>query len=468
MARRTPKPEAQFSTTLTPLRKTCQQCGNRLWVAYHCLRKVVTLQGVYQLRVVMSQCHNPACSRSHQRSHPEEEGRWALPHGEFGLDVIALIGAWRFREHRSVPQMHQRLQACGLSISEREVTHLMQRSEELVTLRVTDRERIKAQLQKQKRVILAIDGLQPDVGHEVLWVVRDCLSEEMLLARPLLSSTQGDLTAFLTEVKEELEPLKVSVTGVISDGEETLGSAVAFVFPEVPHQRCPFHSLKDAIKPFYEADRHAKTLLKKQLRGIRPLERALEEHSTPENEAIRDDCLAVRASVTDDGRSPLEASGRRLYDRLTQISDSIGRVQEKNDCRQPESRCTSYSRKACGPRRGCGPRSKTPTASWIRPKRSWPMKSKTVLSACVRGISLGLRRCERRSPPWGHWPAPSSMFVILPTTSPLGCLSALMWKACRAPTTSWSIALGWHGSMSDERPVGGEPLLAWWSVARFG
>ena len=138
------------------------------------------------------------------RSHPEEEGRWALPHGEFGLDVIALIGAWRFAEHRSVPEMHQRLQARGLSISEREVTHLMQRYEELVSLRLTDRERIKARLQQQKGVILAIDSLQPDVGHEVLWVVRDCLSEEFLLARPLLSSTQGDVTALLTEVKQLL------------------------------------------------------------------------------------------------------------------------------------------------------------------------------------------------------------------------------------------------------------------------
>ncbi len=38
---------------------------------------------------------------------------------------------------------------------------------ELVALRVTDQERIKARLQKQGHVILAIDGLQPDVGHEV-------------------------------------------------------------------------------------------------------------------------------------------------------------------------------------------------------------------------------------------------------------------------------------------------------------
>jgi hypothetical protein len=97
MARRTPRPEAQLTTTLTPLRKTCEQCGNRLWVAYHCRRKVMTLEGLWQLRVVMCQCPIPTCSRYHVRYHPEEEGRWALPHGEFGLDVIALIGAWRWR-----------------------------------------------------------------------------------------------------------------------------------------------------------------------------------------------------------------------------------------------------------------------------------------------------------------------------------------------------------------------------------
>src|SRR5207244_3364213 len=223
----------------------------------------------------------PTCPRFHKHYRPEEEGRWALPHGEFGLEVIALIGQWRFREHRSVPEMHQALQARGISIAQRSVTYLMQRYEELVTLRVTDQERIKTRLQKQGHVILALDGLQPDVGHEVLWVVRDCLSEEILLARPLLSSTQGDLTALLQEAKRLLEPLEVPVKGIISDGEETIRSAVTFVFPNVPHQLCQFHYLKDAIKPFYEADRHAKTILKKQVSGVRPIVLELEEHHTP-------------------------------------------------------------------------------------------------------------------------------------------------------------------------------------------
>lgn len=341
MARRNQRPEATHEKTLTPLKARCEQCKQRLWVAHHSHRTVTTLSGLWKLTLVVRQCVEPSCPRFHKPYRPEEEGRWALPHGEFGLEVIALIGQWRFREHRSVPEMHQMLLARGISIALRSVTNLMQRYEELVALRVTDRDRIKARLQRQGHVILALDGLQPDVGHEVLWVVRDCLSEEILLARPLLGSTQGDLAALLTQVKQLLDALAIPVKGIISDGEETIRSAVAFVFPEVPHQLCQFHYLKDALAPLYEADRHAKTQLKKQLRGVRALERALEERSTPENEAIRGYCLAIRAALTDDGRSPLQASGLKLYHRVTQVRDSIEHIREKKDCLRLYSICST-------------------------------------------------------------------------------------------------------------------------------
>jgi hypothetical protein len=334
MKGRTARAEATHALTLIPLKEYCEQCGQPLWVAYHAHRTVTRLDGLWKLTVVVRRCIQPECPRYHMAYRPEEEGKWALPHGEFGLEVIALIGHWRFREHRSVPEMHRLLLSRGVSITERSVTHLMQRYEELVTLRITDHERIKTRLQKQGHVMLALDGLQPDVGHEVLWVVRDCLSEEILLARPLLSSTQGDLTALLTEVKDLLKELQVPVKGVISDGEETIGKAVTFVFADVPHQLCQFHYLKDATKPLYEADRHAKTELKRHLRGVRPIERALEEQSTPENEAVRGYCLAVRAALTDDGRSPLQPSGLKLFERVTQVSDSLARIQQKKDCRQ--------------------------------------------------------------------------------------------------------------------------------------
>ena len=182
---------------------------------------------------------------------------WGVWAGCDGVDRDAALPA--AAQH---PQIHEELGRRGLCIAQRSVTNQLYRYEELVALHLADSGRLKARLAEQKQVILALDGLQPDVGHEVLWVVRDCLSEEILLARPLLSSTQGDLTALLKEVKAQLKQLEVPVKGVISDGEETIGSAVAFVFPGVPHQLCQFHYLKDATKPLYEADQHAKTQLR--------------------------------------------------------------------------------------------------------------------------------------------------------------------------------------------------------------
>ena len=105
-------------------------------------------------------------------------------------------------------------------------------------------------------------------------------------------------------------------------------------FPKVPHQLCQFHYLKDATELRDLADRHAKTQLKKHVRGVRPLERALEERNDPEAKAIHGYCLAVRSSLTDDGRAPLDASGLKLQERLTQISDSIARVAQKKACYQ--------------------------------------------------------------------------------------------------------------------------------------
>jgi hypothetical protein len=330
MARREPRPAATNHRLLEPQRDRCVACGMALWVAYHGLRTITTLDGVWRLRLRIRRCNNEACPLYHSPYRPEEEGMWALPHGEFGLDVVALIGALRYTEHRSVPEIHRHLIVRGVKIAERTVTNLIERYEELVTLHLAEQVRLRERLLEQGRVILAIDGLQPDVGHEVLWVLRDCLSGEVLLARSLLSSTQGDLAALLREVKEALS---VPIEGIISDGQQPIRKAVGSVLGDVPHQLCQFHYLREAAKPVFEADRHAKKELKKQVRGVRPIERALEEREDAEAEAIRGYCLAVRSALTDDGRPPLSASGLKLHGRLAAIYDSIERVGEKGGFR---------------------------------------------------------------------------------------------------------------------------------------
>ena len=162
--------------------------------------------------------------------------------------------------------------------------------------------------------------------------LRDCLAGEVLLARRLLSATHDDLAALLREVQQALE---VPIGGVLTDGQLSMRAAVAQALPEVPHQLCHFHYLHEAAKPIYEADRHAKKVLKKHVRGVRPLERAVEGRTDPEAEVIRGSCSAVRSALTDDGRPPLAAAGLQLHDRLNAIAQSLERVEKRGPCPRP-------------------------------------------------------------------------------------------------------------------------------------
>ncbi len=101
MARRTKRPPITRTLSLRPARRQCSSCGGRLWYLYQTQRTVTTLEDVTRLSLTVLRCPNAACSRYHQPVRPEEEGAWALPHGEFGLDVIARIGVLRYREQCS-------------------------------------------------------------------------------------------------------------------------------------------------------------------------------------------------------------------------------------------------------------------------------------------------------------------------------------------------------------------------------
>ena len=241
MPRWTARPLSDRTLELANATKLCPACGGPAWAAAKPQRSVTTLEGVVRLHLQLRSCRNPDCPRRGVCLRPEQEGRFALPHHEFGLDIIALIGTLRHAQHRSIPEIHAELTRRGVVIAQRTVTNLLDRYDELLALSCSDTQRLRRVTAAAGRVILAIDGLQPDVGHEVLWVIRDVLSGEVLLAKSLLSSTQDDLAKLLREVKDTL---KVPIAGVVSDGQTSIRKAVAEALKGVPHQLCQFHYLR--------------------------------------------------------------------------------------------------------------------------------------------------------------------------------------------------------------------------------
>ncbi len=122
MARRTKRPPITRTLSLEPINRSCSSCGGTLWAGYDTARTITTLHDVCRLTLRVRRCPNRQCPRYRLPVRPEAEGAWALSNGEFGLDVIALIGTLRYREHRSVPAIHRMLCERQVAIAERTVT----------------------------------------------------------------------------------------------------------------------------------------------------------------------------------------------------------------------------------------------------------------------------------------------------------------------------------------------------------
>ena len=267
--------------------------------------------------------HGPRCGASRAQSGAaspqpvpsfrspigQREGQLALPTHECGLEVIALVGTLRHAQHRRVPEMHQEVARRRRAIAPRTVLPRLERDDALGALSWAEPLRLQRVTTTHGRVLLALDGLHPDVGHAGLWIWRDGLSAAVLLARSRLSATQEDLADLLRAVQQAL---RVPLVGVISEGQSSIRCAVAPAWPNGPHQRCHCHSLREAATPVYAADRPAKKALQKPGRGGRPLERQRDKRPDPAAEGLRGECSAVRRALTDDGPPPRRLGAHAL------------------------------------------------------------------------------------------------------------------------------------------------------------
>lgn len=60
--------------------------------------------------------------------------------------MLALVGALRYQEHRSVPEIHTALVTRGVAICERSVTNLVDRHDELLATALGDSARLRKEL----------------------------------------------------------------------------------------------------------------------------------------------------------------------------------------------------------------------------------------------------------------------------------------------------------------------------------
>src|SRR5881398_361743 len=124
-------------------------------------------------------------------------------------------------------------------------------------------------------IILCIDGLQPEKGHETLYVVRELTQKRVWFAEPLLSATADEVHRLIIKAREWAESLGKTVVLWLSDRQDAFVTGIAAEFPEVPHRYCANHFLRDLAKPVLDADSHAKVQMRRKVRGLRTIEQAV-------------------------------------------------------------------------------------------------------------------------------------------------------------------------------------------------
>jgi hypothetical protein len=332
---------------LDVLDRDCPVCGYRMHICDHRYRHFFTLDGPVELVCKLNHCPDPRCPGHAKTKSPEVEPTIALPGWGIGWDVFCWIGHRRFSRHWSIPQIrNELLDTFTIDLTEPGIANYIRRYQAMLAARQQDPEALRRHYQGTASLILSIDGLQPEKGHETLYVVRELSGKRVWFAEALLSATATEVGRLIAQARQWAEALGKPVALWVSDKQDAFVTGIAGEFPGVPHRYCANHFVRDLAKPVLEADSHAKVQMRTKVRGLRGIERSVLERrqvSTPEEspptahkvevitleepvgDVVLEYCAAVRGILNNDQGGPLHPPGLEMSDALEEVRQSIGR-----------------------------------------------------------------------------------------------------------------------------------------------
>jgi hypothetical protein len=364
-------------------RDSCAHCGRSLHVCDHRIHRIYTLQHPLELCCRLAHCSDPACPCRPRTLSPAAELDLTLPGWLIGWDVFCFIGHRRFARHWSIPQIRDELlDSYRIKLSPDAIGVYIRRYQTMVAARQQDFALLRLAYRGINSVVLSIDGLQPEKGHETLSAVRELNAGRVWFAEALRCSSTDEVRCLLVRAREFARRLGKSVRLWISDKQGGFVKGIASEFRGVPHRDCANHFLRDLAKPTLEADSRAKVAMRKEVRGLRDSERevlrrcrqaesaaphaakptpvevgggaapvdrqrpemarAAAGRATPEagraatrvatatatdqaGGVVLGYCAAIRGILNDDQGGPLHPPGLRMAEALTEVRTSLGR-----------------------------------------------------------------------------------------------------------------------------------------------
>lgn len=319
----------------------CTRCESKLFVCDHRVHCIYTLEGALRLICKLAHCSNQQCPEHSTIISPESEITLTMPRWRIGWDVFIWIGFRRFKRHWSVPQIRQELSdSYQIHLSDNTLSNYLGKYQVMVAARHQDLSRWREEYKDCSDVILTIDGLQPEKGHETLYVVRELRKQRVWFAESLISNSNAEVEKLIQRAKKLSQQLNKPVRGWVSDKQDAFVRSISAEFPNVPHRYCNNHFLRDLAKPVLEKDSHAKVQMRRKIRGLRSIEKEtlaeLDQTTKEEGELtleqkkyaagiVLDYCAAVRGILNDNHGGPLTPPGLKMANALEEVSQSIER-----------------------------------------------------------------------------------------------------------------------------------------------
>jgi hypothetical protein len=259
-----------------PEDRRCFHCGEYTYIYEHRDRRLYLLTGATHLVSKIAHCKDKGCPGHQEVIESAAEMSLAPPFWTIGWDVFAWMGHRRFARNWSVPQIRAELaDTYGITVSPDLVEDYVKRYQAIVAARESAPESLADAYRNVKDLVLTIDGLQPEKGHETLYVVRELRLKRVWFATPLLSSSGPEVKSVLEQADAWAKRLGKPVRLWISDKQKAFVTGIAEVFAGVPHRYCSNHFLRDLAKPVLERDSHAKVQMRRKVRGLRQVERRI-------------------------------------------------------------------------------------------------------------------------------------------------------------------------------------------------
>lgn len=322
--------------------RSCQKCGEKLNLRSTATRNLINLQQKIRLSVQVGYCMNENCEHYKVGIKPTNYLNQIVPESGYGIDVYGLIGTRRLTNRNTVLEIRNYLSLNypHIEIGERHVENIVKDINLYIAESGKNAKQLKGYFdnRNQLSLYLSIDGLQPEQGHNILYIVREVLSGKILFAHYSTHSDEKSISEeILIPLKQTLTSAGLQVGGWIADKELALGKAIQQEFPQTPFQHCQSHFLAKMKAPLTEADTELGKTVKKNFGKLRPTERnitASAELGTiniEEAEQLQALCSTIRSWQSRSLSHKHRLKGVELYESMAQIADCIPSLRAEKD-----------------------------------------------------------------------------------------------------------------------------------------